>query len=203
MNQRVIYVTPLRALSAQAERDLADTFIPLGFSVSSLYGAAGIESADQETLRGGDIVISTPEKLDFALRNDGTLIADVGLIVLDEGPYARYGGEGGSLRSSGSEASEKVGCPHSAHCLPIRTLPTPEEMRDLVAWLRRDKPGDPVHSTWQPTRRRFGVIRWMGTYARLNLEVESERPFVPRFVEAVPPPSGSRRRKTFRKTRTS
>jgi hypothetical protein len=35
--KRVVYVTPLRALSAQVERVLARTFIPLGFSVTSLY----------------------------------------------------------------------------------------------------------------------------------------------------------------------
>ena len=30
-------------------------------------------------------VVSTPEKLDFALRNDPAIIDDVGLIVLDKG----------------------------------------------------------------------------------------------------------------------
>ena len=38
--RRVVYVTPLRALSAQIERDLANTFVPLGCSVSALYGSA-------------------------------------------------------------------------------------------------------------------------------------------------------------------
>jgi replicative superfamily II helicase len=83
--QRVVYITPLRALSAQVERDLSETFLPLGFSVSSLYGSAGVASGDSETLRDGKIVVATPEKLDFALRNDASVIDDVGLIVLDEG----------------------------------------------------------------------------------------------------------------------
>ena len=30
-------------------------------------------------------MVGTPEKLDFALRNDPSLIDDVGLVVLDEG----------------------------------------------------------------------------------------------------------------------
>ena len=34
--RRVVYVTPLRALSAQVEQVLARTFVPLGFSVTSL-----------------------------------------------------------------------------------------------------------------------------------------------------------------------
>ena len=36
-------MTPLRALSAQIERDLGETFRPLGVSVSTLYGSAGVE----------------------------------------------------------------------------------------------------------------------------------------------------------------
>ena len=82
---RVVYVTPLRALSAQVEYDLGDVFLPLGFTVSALYGSAGIERSDTETLRRSDIVVSTPEKLDFALRNDSSILDDVGLVVLDEG----------------------------------------------------------------------------------------------------------------------
>src|ERR1700683_5644258 len=54
--KRVLYVTPLRALSAQVERVLARTFIPLGFSVTSLYGAAGATIADTETLASANIV---------------------------------------------------------------------------------------------------------------------------------------------------
>ena len=60
-DRRVIYVTPLRALSAQVETDLAQTFVPLGFSVSSLYGSVGIESGDAETLVQGHIVVSTAD----------------------------------------------------------------------------------------------------------------------------------------------
>ena len=83
--RRVLIVTPLRALSAQTERTFRQTFSPLGFSVSSLYGASGLSAGDADALQSMDIVIATPEKLDFALRNDATLIDDVGLVVLDEG----------------------------------------------------------------------------------------------------------------------
>ena len=83
--RRVLIVTPLRALSAQTERSFRKTFAPLGFSVSSLYGASGLSAGDEDALRSREIIIATPEKLDFALRSDPTLIDDVGLIVLDEG----------------------------------------------------------------------------------------------------------------------
>jgi hypothetical protein len=195
--KRVVYVTPLRALSAQIERDLGDSLKPLGFSVSSLYGAAGIESGDEETLRQGQVVVSTPEKLDFALRNDASVIADIGLIVLDEGHMlgpnereVRYEALVQKLVRRADAQSRRIVCLSAL-------FPTPKEMNDLVAWLRADEPGDPIHSSWRPTRQRFGVLQWGRGAARLDLKVEEETPFVPRFIEAESPPSGSRRRKAF------
>ena len=83
--KRVIYVTPLRALSAQVERVLARTFVPLGATVTSLYGASGATVSDVETLASADIVVATPEKLDFALRQDPDVLNDVSLVVLMSG----------------------------------------------------------------------------------------------------------------------
>lgn len=196
-DQRVVYVTPLRALSAQVERDLSETFAPLGFSVSPLYGSAGVESGDAETLREGKIVVSTPEKLDFALRNDNSIIDDVGLIVLDEGHMlgpnereVRYEALVQRLLRRDDADGRRIVCLSAL-------FPTPEEMSDLVAWIRQDDPGDPVHSMWRPTRQRFGVLRWMSNAARLDVKVEDESPYVPRFIETADPPKGSRRRKAF------
>lgn len=195
--KRVVYVTPLRALSAQVERDLAETLHPLGFSVSSLYGSAGIESGDEETLRQGRVVVSTPEKLDFALRNDPDLIDDVGLIVLDEGHMlgpnereVRYEALVQRLVRRDDAAERRIVCLSAL-------FPTPEEMSDLVAWLRADEPGDPIHSDWRPTRQRFGVLKWGSDAARLDVKVEQETPFVQRFVEQAAPPADSRRRRLF------
>ncbi len=190
-------MTPLRALSAQVERDLTETFAPLGFSVSSLYGSAGVESGDAETLREGQIVVSTPEKLDFALRNDNSIIDGVGLIVLDEGHMlgpnereVRYEALVQRILRRDDAAARRIVCLSAL-------FPSPEEMSDLVAWIRQDDPGGPIHSLWRPTRQRFGVLRWLSNAARLDVKVEEESPFVPRFVEAAAPPKGSRRRNAF------
>jgi hypothetical protein len=195
--KRVVYVTPLRALSAQVERDLAVSLRPLGFSVSSLYGSAGIKSGDDETIREGRVVVSTPEKLDFALRNDPTIIDDVGLIVLDEGHMLgpnereiRYEALVQRLVRRSDAAGRRIVCLSAL-------FPTPEEMSDLVAWIRADEPGDPIHSVWRPTRQRFGTLRWGSGVARLDAKVEEENPYVPRFIEQRKPPKGSQRRKLF------
>ena len=83
--RRIVFVTPLRALSAQTEAVLQRTFIPLGKSISTLYGSIGTSEFGENALGSRNIVVATPEKLDFALRNDPTLLDDVGLVILDEG----------------------------------------------------------------------------------------------------------------------
>lgn len=200
-DQRVVYVTPLRALSAQVERDLAETFLPLGISVSSLYGSAGIESGDTETLREETIVVSTPEKLDFALRNDPAIIDDVGLVVLDEGHMLgpsereiRYEVLVQRLLRRSDADSRRIVCLSAL-------FPPPDEMSDFVSWLRQDKTGTAVYSTWRPTRQRFGVIRWAAGAGRLEIKVEREGPFVPHFVIQKNPPAESRRRNPFPHTK--
>lgn len=78
--QRVMFVTPLRALSAQTETTLQRTFGPLGKTISALYGSIGVSGFDEDAIRERDIVVATPEKLDFALRNDPSLLDDVVLV---------------------------------------------------------------------------------------------------------------------------
>ena len=196
-SQRVVYVTPLRALSAQVERDLAQTFLRLGFSVSSLYSSLELDSGDAETLRQGHIVVSTPEKLSFALRNDATLIDDVGLVVLDEGHMlgpdereVRYEVLVESLLRREDATNRRI--------VSLSALfPTPDEMAPLVAWIRQDASGEPIHSNWRPTRQRFGTIQWLSGAGRLDMAVDGQRSFVPRFVAPHSPPGGSLRKNPF------
>jgi superfamily II DNA/RNA helicase len=187
LNRRVVFVTPLRALSAQTERTLRRTFVPLGFSVSSLYGASGITGDDLDSLSNRDIVVTTPEKLDFALRNDPSLLDSVGLIVLDEGHS--IGIEEREIRYEilvqrllrRRDADER-----RIVCLSA-LLPAGDELNDFVAWLRNDAPGSAITCDWRPTRRRFGELVWQTDRARLAFRVNAERPFVPAFLLRQPP----------------
>lgn len=180
--RRVLIVTPLRALSAQTERSFRKTFAPLGFSVSSLYGASGLSSGDEDALRSREIIIATPEKLDFALRSDPSLIDDVGLIVLDEGHMIgpsereiRYETLVQRLLRRTDASDRRIICLSAI-------LPSGDELDDLTAWIRSDEPGDPVRSDWRPTRQRFGALTWRGKYALLRLDFDEGGPFLDKFV---------------------
>ncbi len=195
-DKRVIFVTPLRALSAQTEMTLQSTFGPLGKTISALYGSTGVSSFDEDAIRRHHIVVATPEKLDFALRNDPSLLDDVGLLVFDEGHMiglsereVRYEVQIQRLLKRPDAQQRRIVCLSAI-------LPDGDQLDDFANWLRRDKPGGVVKNNWRPTRLRYGEVIWDGQTARLNLQVGEERPFVPRFLTGFVPPVG-RRTKPF------
>jgi hypothetical protein len=184
--RRVLVVTPLRALSAQTERSFRRTFSSLGFSVSSLYGASGVLPGDEDALRIRNIVIATPEKLDFALRADPSLIDDIGLIILDEGHLIgpnereiRYEVLVQRMLRRADAGNRRIVCLSAV-------LPEGQQLRDLNSWIRSDAPGDPVQSGWRPTRQRYGMLIWQRTFARLAFDLQDGGPFIPRFIEQEP-----------------
>ena len=186
--RRVIFVTPLRALSAQTESTLQRTFGPLGKTISALYGSIGVSEFDEDTIRERDIVVATPEKLDFALRNDPSLLDDVGLLVFDEGHMigpgereVRYEVQIQRLLRRQDANQRRIVCLSAI-------LPDGDQLKDFSAWLRRDRPGGAIKNDWRPTRLRFGEVIWNSPSAMLNLRVGEERPFVPRFLTGAVPP---------------
>lgn len=185
--RRVLIVTPLRALSAQTERSFRSAFAPLGASVSSLYGASGLSAGDANALQYDEIVVSTPEKLDFALRSDPNVIDDVGLIVLDEGHL--IGPSEREIRFETlvqrllrrSDASDR-----RIVCLSA-ILPEGDQLDDMTGWIRSDVLGEAVRSEWRPTEQRFGTVEWNGGRAALRYDLEADGPFVSNFFSETPP----------------
>lgn len=193
--RRAVFVTPLRSLSAQTERTLRRTFRPLGFDVSSLYGAAGTTSADADSLSNRDVVVCTPEKLDFALRSDPSLLVDVGLVVFDEGHMLgatdrgiRYEVLVQRLLRREDQKDRRVVCLSAV-------LPSGEMEDDFVSWLRSGAAGEALKRNWRPTRQRFGKISLdtgRGSY-RYDVRMGNETSFVRDFIvsdETVGPRGG-------------
>ncbi len=190
--KRVVFVTPLRALSAQSESTLQNTFGPLGYSVSGLYGSVGTSGFEEDTLLKRDIVVATPEKLDFALRNDPTILNDVGLVVLDEGHMiglgereVRYEIQIQRLLNREDATQRRIICLSAI-------LPDGNKLDDFTSWIRKGYQGVALKSDWRPTRQRFGEVIWRDRRARLDLRVGGERPFVPTFFRERKPLRGRR-----------
>ena len=191
--RRIVYVTPLRALSAQTEQVLEATFTPMGISVSSLYGSIGITDLDEDALRTSQIVVTTPEKLDFALRSDPGVLDDVGLVILDEGHMigpedreVRYEAQVQRLLRRDDADARRIVCLSAV-------FPSGEELDDFVAWITADDPDGLHREDWRPTQQRFGLVEWFGDHARLTTTLGEDQAFIPRYIEARPP-TGKRRR---------
>lgn len=189
--KRVVFVTPLRALSAQTETTLSRTFVPLGKSISSLYGSIGVSRMDEDAIRLRDIVVATPEKIDFALRNDPSLINDVGLFIFDEGHMigadereVRYEVQIQRLLRRQDADSRRIVCLSAI-------LPDGDQLDDFSGWLCRDKPGGPVKNNWRPTRLQFGQVVWTSPVGRLSFSVGNEKAWVSRFIVSRQPPKFS------------
>lgn len=187
--KRVVFITPLRALSAQTETTLQRTFGPLGKTISALYGSIGVSGFDEDAIRERDIVVATPEKLDFALRNDPSLLDDVGLLAFDEGHMiglnereVRYEVQIQRLLRRADAHERRIVCLSAI-------LPDGDQLDDFAGWLRRDHPGGLIKHDWRPTRLRFGEVVWSSPSARLNLRVGDERPWVQRFLAGAAPPN--------------
>ena len=185
--RRVVFVTPLRALSAQTEVTLQRSFQPLGKTVSSLYGAIGVSDVDEDFLRESDIIVATPEKLDFALRNDPDLLDTVGLVVLDEGHMigltereVRYEVQIQRLLRRSDAKTRRIVCLSAI-------LPDGEQLQDFTAWLTGDQDDGLIKMDWRPTRLRYGEVEWRGDHARLEISIGAEKPFIPKFLSASLP----------------
>jgi len=194
--RRAVYVTPLRALSAQTERILEATFAPLGAHVSSLYGSMGANDLDGDALRSSDIVIATPEKLDFALRSQPSVLDDVGVIILDEGHMigaeereVRYEAQIQRLLRRVDADTRRIVCLSAV-------FPENEELDDFVDWITDDAPGGLHKENWRPTRQQFGLVEWRAAgHARLSVTVEGDQWFIPRYFDKNAPIG--RRKKAF------
>lgn len=182
LGMRVFYITPLRALSAQLERVLATTFVPLGFSVSSLYGASGVSKIDIDIAQSDHIIVATPEKLDYVLRNEPDALDDVGLVVLDEGHMI-----GLRVREIRYETLvQRLLKREDAHLRRIVCLSaifdSGESFDDFVSWISRGNAEAAIRSEWRPTRQRAAVCVWEHSFARLQFYVDDEQPFVPKYL---------------------
>lgn len=194
--RRIVYVTPLRALSAQTEQVLEATFTPMGVSVSSLYGSIGVTDLDEDALRTSQIVVATPEKLDFALRSDPGVLDDVGLVILDEGHMigpedreVRYEAQVQRLLRRDDAHTRRIVCLSAV-------FPSGDELDDFVAWITADDPDGLHRENWRPTQRRFGLVEWFGgDHARLTTTLGDDQAFIPRYIEARP--AIGKRKKSF------
>ena len=189
---KVLYLAPYRSLALEVEGVLAETFEPLGFSVSHLYGGVRVSSADAFQVEETSIIIATPEKAKGLFRSYREIFSKLRLIVVDEGHLIGYNERWirnevflEQLRSYAKTVNARI-------LLLSAVLPNTEH---LATWLNGDS-NSVGKSTWKPADERFGLLRWNGE--RVRLEWQGDIPsFNPSFVVQTDPNLNNRRRKKF------
>lgn len=185
--KKVIYIAPLRALSIQTEITLMNSFRDLGNTVSSLYGGLSLYGYQRQQFSDSDILIGTPEKVDFLLKHDPELLNDVGLIVIDEGHMIGPGEREvkfevliQSLVNRHDSDSRRIVCLSAI-------LPSGKQLDDFVSWISRDEEGKAISINWRPTDLRFGIVYPNSSSAafRLDYVLGTQNPFIPQFINKI------------------
>jgi replicative superfamily II helicase len=158
--KKVLFVTPLRALSAQTERSLARLFEPFNLSVTSFYSGSGFTPGEAAMLNESHIGVCTPEKLDFALRNQPELLQEVGCIVLDEGHMLGLGEREIRYEVLIQRLTQIAGAAERRIVCLSAMLPSGDETDDFAQWLGSGQTCPVFSQPWKPTRRIVGEVTW-------------------------------------------
>jgi hypothetical protein len=186
LGQKVVFVTPLRALSAQTERSLARLFEPLGATVTSAYAGTGVSASEAARFTESNVVVSTPEKLDFGLRNNPSMLDSVGCVVLDEGHMLKNDERGIRYEVLIQRLVRRTDAPARRIVCLSAMLPDDEAAHDFGEWLSG---GTSIHreiNPWRPTRRVVGQVNWSEDHKRGDYTATSdgERTWLYGFVSS-------------------
>ncbi len=156
----VVYVAPTRALVAQLTRRLREDFSPLEIRVEQLTGAIEIDAFEEAMLTDQTeavpfhVLVSTPEKLQFVIRNK-KVTRPLALVVMDEAHSIEDEERG--LRIELLLATIKRDCDRANFLLLMPYVPNAD---DLARWLGADA-GKTISigtSPWQPNERAVGLF---------------------------------------------
>lgn len=81
------YIVPTNALINQVRTKLKKVFLDFDFKIESVLPFYETDSMEEEILKQYghiDVLITTPEKMDFMVRNDNPAIKNLKLVILDE-----------------------------------------------------------------------------------------------------------------------
>lgn len=153
---RCIYIAPYKSLAAQVEESLDHYLANAGYRVTAVFGSYESIEFEDRLVEQSDVLVITPEKLDYLLRQNREFFDTVKLIVVDEGHLLDNDVRGLRLESL-LERLRRVFASQGLQILFISAvIPNGKE---IAAWLSQ---GEPVLADfgWKPTKLRQGMFYW-------------------------------------------
>lgn len=153
---RCIYVAPFKSLASQVEESLNFYLEKVGYKVTSIFGS--YESVDFEDILAeqSDVLVITPEKLDYLFRQNKEFFQEVKLIVVDEGHLLDNDVRGLRLEILLSRLKRAVAQNGLQILFISAVLPNSDE---IATWLSQGEP-NLAQSNWKPTKLRQGIFYW-------------------------------------------
>ncbi|MFS0875321.1 DEAD/DEAH box helicase [Solibacillus isronensis] len=197
-NKKCLYIAPFRSLVNEVENNLSDRLSKLGYVVSSLSGSYELDELDQFWLKEADVLVATPEKVDFLIRVKPELFDNISLFIFDEGHVL------GNLDSRSAQFEllltrlKRWFTPKQSRFLFISAVMPDADSNDFAKWLinndkaKIDSPKQYDGQAWQPTRRLIGSFAWNGTNGQVefknhvqNIDGKTTKIFIPNFINPL------------------
>ena len=178
---KCIFVAPFRALVAEVEDNFTNLLADLGVRVSSFVGGYDDDWFEQQIAEDSDLIIATPERLDLIDRTNPDLLANVKLVVLDEGQMIGDPTRGARYELLISRIRARL---PSARFLVMSAVVPQETLEDFASWLQVSQSGV-VQSDWRPSVQRVARFEWQDKIGIMHYE-PSDGPEFPRaFVHGL------------------
>lgn len=176
----ILYLAPFRSLAFEIEGTLSQTFVPLGYNVSHLYGGAQFNSIDSSMIDNSHILIATPEKAKAILRANDELASRISLVIIDEGHLLGEDKRYVTNEIFTEELRHLMKTNNGKIILLSAVLPNSTE---ISKWITSNE-NQIVKSSWRPSSQRFGILEFTGK--GVNLEWKGEEPsYNTSFIKSV------------------
>ena len=146
INQKAVYVVPLKALASEKYDELKEVADVVGLKVAL---AVGDRSVEINSIEDSDILVCTSERLDSLLRNRSNIISNIGIIVSDEFHLLHDHSRGPTLEVLISRIRHKK--PDTQIIALSATVGNSEE---LAKWLGAKL----IQSEWRPVSLHSGTL---------------------------------------------
>ena len=161
---KILYLAPFRSLAFEIEQTLGETFIPLNYSVSHLYGGSQFSKLDQTLINEAHILIATPEKAKAILRANNEITSQIKLIIIDEGHLIDTSKRNVTNELFIEELKFYINKNAGKIILLSAVLPNTE---DISEWITNSK-NNVVKEDWRPSSQRMGLLEFTGADVNIN-----------------------------------
>ena len=196
-----VIVAPFRALCHEIKDNLIKAFQGEPIIIDELTDVFQIDFSEEQLLLSNQVLIMTPEKLNYVLRHFPELADRIGLLIYDEGHQFDNGTRGITYELLLTSLKARIR-PHTQTLLISAVISNADK---IGAWLLGENFEIVSGKNLQPTFRSIAFASWQDPRGRLEFvspaDIDESEFFVPRVIEqcSLEKRGGERKQRMFPK----